>query len=77
MELINDFVAQGYGMLTLGDSEVTRLNDVEPETNGTIACVGAGTGGHRIYIRFMQSIYDIIFKLYIIVLYSFIFYCII
>ena len=42
--MINDFVAQGYGMLTLGDHEVTRLNDVEPEANGTIACVGAGTG---------------------------------
>lgn len=45
VELINDFVAQGYGMLTLGDDEVTRLNDVEPEEHGTIACVGAGTGG--------------------------------
>lgn len=44
VELINDFVAQGYGMLTLGDDEVTRLNDVEPEEHGTIACVGAGTG---------------------------------
>lgn len=32
-------------MLTLGDDEVTRLNDVEPEEHGTIACVGAGTGG--------------------------------
>ncbi|CAK9012882.1 unnamed protein product [Durusdinium trenchii] len=44
VELINDFVAQGYGMLTLADDEVTRLNDVEPEEHGTIACVGAGTG---------------------------------
>eukprot|EP00913_Durusdinium_trenchii_P004466 g4145.t1 len=31
-------------MLTLADDEVTRLNDVEPEEHGTIACVGAGTG---------------------------------
>ncbi|CAL1138481.1 unnamed protein product [Cladocopium goreaui] len=31
-------------MLTLADDEVTRLNDVEPEEFGTIACVGAGTG---------------------------------
>jgi len=44
VEIINDFVAQGYGMLTLGGQEVTKLNDAEPMVNGTIACVGAGTG---------------------------------
>jgi len=44
VELINDFVAQGYGMLTLGSTEVMKLNDAEPVQNGTIACIGAGTG---------------------------------
>jgi len=44
VELINDFVAQGYGMLTLNDSEVIKLNDAVPQQGATIACIGAGTG---------------------------------
>mmetsp|Transcript_89258 Transcript_89258/g.158292 ORF Transcript_89258/g.158292 Transcript_89258/m.158292 type:complete len:692 (-) Transcript_89258:42-2117(-) len=44
VELINDFVAQGYGMLTLGDKEVRKLNDVDPQPGAPICCVGAGTG---------------------------------
>lgn len=44
VELINDFVAQGYGMLTLGENEVTKLNDVTPSRGAPIACIGAGTG---------------------------------
>eukprot|EP00931_Biecheleriopsis_adriatica_P060285 TRINITY_DN36191_c0_g1_i1.p1 TRINITY_DN36191_c0_g1~~TRINITY_DN36191_c0_g1_i1.p1 ORF type:complete len:727 (-),score=166.86 TRINITY_DN36191_c0_g1_i1:38-2188(-) len=44
VELVNDFVAQGYGMLTLGDDEVTKLNDAPGKPNGAIACIGAGTG---------------------------------
>jgi len=44
VELINDFVAQGYGMLTLGDDETRRLNDAERQPGAPIACIGAGTG---------------------------------
>jgi len=44
VEVINDFVAQGYGTLTLNDEEVEKLNDVQPRRGSPIACIGAGTG---------------------------------
>ncbi|CAE8708647.1 unnamed protein product, partial [Polarella glacialis] len=44
IEIINDFVAQGYGVLTLNDGEVDRLNSVEPQEGAPMAVVGAGTG---------------------------------
>ncbi|KAL3928923.1 MAG: hypothetical protein SGPRY_002183 [Prymnesium sp.] len=44
VELINDFVAQGYGLLTLGPNECIKLNNVEKKEGAPIACVGAGTG---------------------------------
>ena len=30
VKLINDFEAQGYGLLTLSDSELIKLNDAKP-----------------------------------------------
>lgn len=42
--LINDFEAQGYGLLTLGDREVHKLNNGAVRAGAPIACVGAGTG---------------------------------
>jgi len=44
VEIINDFVAQGYGVLTLSDSEVQQISGPEALTHGPKACVGAGTG---------------------------------
>lgn len=44
VKLINDFEAQGYGLLTLGAEEVTKLNDGERRAHAPVACVGAGTG---------------------------------
>lgn len=44
VKLINDFEAQGYGLLTLSSKEVIKLNDAEPKAGAPIACVGAGTG---------------------------------
>jgi len=44
VEVINDFVAQGYGMLTLADNEMVHLNNVPPKKGAPIACIGAGTG---------------------------------
>lgn len=44
VEIINDFVAQGYGILTLADTEVARLNNVEPRAGAPMMAVGAGTG---------------------------------
>jgi len=48
--LVNDFVAQGYGLLTLEDSEKMLLNDAKPVPGAPIACVGAGTGLGECYL---------------------------
>lgn len=44
IEVINDFVAQGYGVLTLAETEVLQMAGPKPAAGATIACVGAGTG---------------------------------
>jgi glucokinase len=44
VKLVNDFLAQGYGVLTLSDTEFITINDATPSDDGPIACVGAGTG---------------------------------
>lgn len=44
VEIINDFVAQGYGVLTLSDDEKYTLNDATPLNGAPIAVLGAGTG---------------------------------
>lgn len=45
VELINDFVAQGYGLLTLDrQKDCEMLQDVEVKEGAPIAVVGAGTG---------------------------------
>ena len=54
-ELINDFVAQGYGCLTLQNHEVKQLYGPVVHKNPTIAqgpkvCVGAGTGLGECYL---------------------------
>jgi glucokinase len=45
--LMNDFVANGYGLLTLNHSDandVLVLQDVPPIFGAPLACIGAGTG---------------------------------
>lgn len=44
VEVINDFVAQGYGVLTLADKELICLHKARPRHGAPIACIGAGTG---------------------------------
>ena len=45
VRLINDFVAVGYGTLTLDhDKECLVLQEGVAQKNAPIACVGAGTG---------------------------------
>ena len=44
VKLINDFEAQGYGLLTLSPKECMRMNYNKPVPGAPIACVGAGTG---------------------------------
>jgi glucokinase len=53
--VINDFVAQGYGCLTLKNHEVRQLAgpkvlNMEDLTDGPKACVGAGTGLGECYL---------------------------
>jgi len=42
--LINDFLANGYGLLTLDDAQTITLQDGEADPTAPIACLGAGTG---------------------------------
>eukprot|EP00965_Chrysotila_dentata_P237863 6202164-Pleurochrysis_carterae.AAC.1 len=45
VRLINDFVANGYGLLTLDKvNECVTLQEATPVVGAPIACVGAGTG---------------------------------
>ena len=55
-KIINDFVAQGYGCLTLQPEEVKELTPnpkvafPKPDANGPKVCVGAGTGLGECYL---------------------------
>lgn len=42
--LVNDFVAMGYGLLTLHDDECAVINNVPRVIGAPIATIGAGTG---------------------------------
>jgi glucokinase len=42
--IINDFVAVGYGVESLGPSDLATLQEGRPEPQGPIALIGAGTG---------------------------------
>ena len=42
--IINDFVAVGYGIESLGPSDLATLQEGTPEPQGPIALIGAGTG---------------------------------
>eukprot|EP00667_Euglena_gracilis_P008522 EG_transcript_8623 len=45
VELVNDFLAQGYGLLTLNlATECVCLHAAVPDPAAPIACIGAGTG---------------------------------
>merc|ERR1712232_1342207 len=50
VEVINDFVAQGYGLLTLSDREVIKISGKPPVPGAPIGCVGAGTGLGQVYL---------------------------
>jgi len=47
MRLVNDFVANGYGVVTLGASEyedISPRSGIQATRGAPVACVGAGTG---------------------------------
>ena len=55
VEVINDFVAQGFGALTLDDSEVTCLHEATPVRDAPIVVLGAGTGLGEAYLTMGPS----------------------
>ncbi len=44
VRLINDFVANGYGLLTIKSDETVTLQEGTVDPAAPIACIGAGTG---------------------------------
>jgi glucokinase len=49
--LVNDFVAQGYGLLTLDEeNECHVIQQAPKQLNAPIACIGAGTGLGECYL---------------------------
>lgn len=65
-KLINDFVAQGYGCLTLEPTEVRELtpdSHAKIDPTGPKVCVGAGTGtsvGYECTVFYLDSYYDFV-----------------
>ncbi|MEO0458217.1 MAG: glucokinase [Cyanobacteria bacterium P01_A01_bin.114] len=52
IELINDFAANGYGILGLSESDLFTVQAVPPQPDAPIAVIGAGTGlGEGFLIR--------------------------
>jgi len=58
LELINDFVAQGYGILTLAPNEVKSLTNAKPRAGAPMACLGAGTGLGECFLTMGPSGYE-------------------
>ena len=50
VKIVNDFVGQGYGVLTLKEGETRVLHDAERVPGAPIVCVGAGTGLGECYL---------------------------
>ncbi len=58
--LLNDFVANGYGVLGLGSGDLVTLQDVPPEAEAPIALIGSGTGlGHGFIIPLDDNQYRV------------------
>lgn len=55
VQLINDFVANGYGLLTLNDQEYQVVQEGVPTPNSPIALLGAGTGLGECFLTAAQS----------------------
>ena len=53
--LINDFVAAGYGLLTLAPHEYVTLQEGTPQHGAPIACLGAGTGRDEFAALLLRS----------------------
>jgi glucokinase len=58
VELINDFVAVGYGLTALGDEDLEVMHDAPRRDGAPIACLGAGTGLGEVYLTHNGKHYD-------------------
>lgn len=52
VSVINDLEANAWGLEALDVDDLTPLNDVEPESNGTVALVSAGTGLGEAFVTY-------------------------
>mmetsp|Transcript_37 Transcript_37/g.78 ORF Transcript_37/g.78 Transcript_37/m.78 type:complete len:405 (+) Transcript_37:45-1259(+) len=50
VSLINDFLAVGYGLMSLENKEMVVLQDAPKKEGAPIACIGAGTGLGECYL---------------------------
>mmetsp|Transcript_19821 Transcript_19821/g.59201 ORF Transcript_19821/g.59201 Transcript_19821/m.59201 type:complete len:396 (-) Transcript_19821:234-1421(-) len=55
--LVNDFVAVGYGLLTLEDGQYHELQKGTVDRSAPIACLGAGTGLGEVFLTSAQDRY--------------------
>lgn len=59
MRLVNDFVANGFGVVTLREGDYATLcGPTEPLSGAPIACVGAGTGLGEAYATSSGGVYE-------------------
>ena len=59
MRLVNDFVANGFGVVTLREGDYATLcGPTEPLQGAPIACVGAGTGLGEAYATSSGGVYE-------------------
>eukprot|EP00742_Colponemidia_sp_Colp-10_P006018 GILJ01006442.1.p1 GENE.GILJ01006442.1~~GILJ01006442.1.p1 ORF type:complete len:357 (-),score=52.75 GILJ01006442.1:313-1383(-) len=56
---LNDFVANGYGLLELETDDKIVFNNVVPRKDAPIAIIGAGTGLGEAYLTFNGTQYDV------------------
>jgi len=62
VQLVNDFVASGHGLLSLSNDELITLQPGKPRRDGPIALVGAGTGLGECYLtRSAKDSYSSVF----------------
>lgn len=58
--IINDFVAVGYGIESLGPSDLVTLQEGKPEPQGPIALIGAGTGLGQGFLLWEKDYYRVL-----------------
>jgi glucokinase len=58
VKLVNDFVANGFGLLTLNSDEYDEVHEATAQDNAPIALVGAGTGLGECYLTCADGRFD-------------------